>query len=196
MKFNNGRWVGRLLARTLLHALGGGVFAALVGALCIALAGALTGAVIDIGGTPYRWGESLIPIGFCFGLALGGAGGGIVGVILHALQGLFSAPDLRLLPTRAFLCRVSLGQIGATIGACASFFGFEILFSLTQSLPFPACVDRHLVWIMFGAPALMMCGAIAGALWRGESASDARHGEAKESAKPRRAALSLPKERV
>ncbi len=167
---NNGRWIGRILARTLLHALGGGVLAALVGALCTALAGALTGAIVDIGGTPHRWDQGLIPIGTYFGVVLGGAGGAIVGVVIYAFQGLLRAPDRRLLPTKAALRQVSLGQIGATIGVCAAFFCFEMLFSLSQNQSFSRCVDRHLFWIMFGAPALMMCGAVGGALWisRGE----------------------------
>ena len=165
MSQNNRRGIGRLMARAALHTLCGGILAALLGAACIAIAGALTGAFLDIGGTPADWQQGLIPFGCFLGLYLGAWSGGLTGALIYALNAFLGAPGPRLLPRRPLVQAVSLGQIAATIGVCTSFFGAELLFSLLTHQAFSDLIDRHLMWIVCGAPALMVCGAIAGALW-------------------------------
>lgn len=165
MKTIERNWIGILTARVLCYALCGGLGAALTGAICIALAGAATGAIIDIQGTPPHWNQGFVPAGFFVGATLGGIGGGVTGVVVFALLGFLRVPDRRFLPRRATFIAIWSGQIGGTLGVCLSFFLLLAMASTLAGKSFPALVDTHLMWILFGAPALMVCGEIAGAIW-------------------------------
>ena len=163
MNEKDSRWVALLIGRVISYALLGGLGAALVGAICIGAAGASIGAIDSSPGT--FSGRELVWIGFVFGVSLGGSGGGIAGVLIFAIQGFRSASRRSFLPPRSLLRSIALGQIVATLGVCSSFFALELVLSQINNQPFYQAVGQHLIWIMFGAPAVMVCGAIAGAIW-------------------------------
>lgn len=159
------KWIGILAARVASHALAGGLGAAGVGAICIALAGALTGAVIDVQGMPSHWDAGMVPAGFFVGAVLGGIGGGVAGMIAFALLGFLRVPDRHFLPRRATFLAIWSGQICGTLGICFTFFLFAAMAAPVAGKSFSASVDTYLMWIMFGAPAAMIIGEIAGAVW-------------------------------
>ncbi|PQV63005.1 hypothetical protein B1R32_11747 [Abditibacterium utsteinense] len=161
----SGNWMGILAARVVCYTLCGGLSAALVGAFCIAIAGALTGAILDIQGTPANWEQGFIPAGFFVGATLGGIGGGVAGALIFALLGFLNLPERHFLPHRSTFISIWSGQICGTLGVCFSFFVIAAMAAAFLGKSFPALVDAHLIWILFGAPTLMVCGEIAGAIW-------------------------------
>lgn len=147
-----------MLARVAVHVLVGGMAAALGGAFCIAVAGALTGWILG--------GVDGMGIGFVVGLGFGSGGGGLAGALIHAINGFCSAPGRSLVPRRRFLVSIGIGQILGTLGICSGFFGVAGLVARLwpRGGTFTNLVGGHIVWIMYGAPVIMICGEIAGAL--------------------------------
>ena len=158
----NNRWMARVAARVLANALAGGVLFALLGALCIGSGGWLTGAIIDFSGVTGE-GPVYARQGAQMGVYLGVVSG-VVGVLVFGIAALKAAPGELFAPLRALGGRVALGQVLGTLGAATFFFLFEAVQSHLQSQPFGFKVFGGAILIMFGAPVLMICGAIAGAL--------------------------------
>lgn len=163
------RWITKLAARVILNGLAGGALFAVVGAFCIGLAGGIVGTVLDYfsvaGG-----GNAFIGAYIGFGL---GALSGVCGVIIFGIAA-FKIPSHRgLAPLRFLAARVIVGQVVGTIGAVTFFLFVETAKTRALGQPLSQGISEDLLWILFGAPILMICGAIAGALSQRETRQSA-----------------------
>lgn len=158
-----GLWKWFLLRRVVSHAVSGALASALVGALCVGAAGALCGWIMDLSSRPATWDDGFKLVGFLLGATLGSYGG-IVGALFCGWAGFAAPPNRALLPPRALLNRIALGQIAGTLLAGATFFLWALAQSQNSGQSFGHIVEAELLLIICAAPALMICGAIAGAL--------------------------------
>ena len=153
-----------LAIRVLANALIGGIAVAFVGAFCVGLAGGFVGTALDYGGFLGAQGETGFGFLGAFAGAEMGALSGIIGAVLFALATVRATPGQILAPLKALIGRVTLGQIFGTSGAFTSFMAFELVKTLINHQGLASNIFDDLVWILYGAPILMICGAIAGAL--------------------------------
>ena len=90
--------------------------------------------------------------------------GGLVGATIFGVAAFKAPPGRFYAPIESLVGRVMLGQIAGTLGAI-SFFGALVAFKmLTQGQSLLDSTDSDLNILFLGTPALMICGAIAGAL--------------------------------
>ena len=136
----------------------------LVGALSLGALGALTGYLLDFKGPTYRIPEGLTALGAQIGADLGAIYGGVAGTMIFAVSGLFGPPRRRWQPPRALLAAVLAGQILTILAVSSAFFGFENWRAWSSGDALRFCISEHLSIITFAAPAVMVCGQIAGAL--------------------------------
>lgn len=159
-------WVAKFAGRVLVSALIGGFFTAIVGALCGATAGALFGWILDIRSTPPSWdGEFLLPGAWL--VAYLGSFSGFVGLFAGAVAAFDGKPASSIVP-RALLRNLALGQLFGTGGAVSSYLLFAVAVAVAQFSgdPFVGIVEDNLELVIWGAPILMICGAVAGAIFR------------------------------
>ena len=175
-------WAWFLAKRVAVHVIAGALATALVGALCVGAAGAVTGWILDLRSTPATWDDGFTLVGALLGLTWG-AYSGVVGAIICGWAGLTAPPSRSLWPARALLRHPILGQVAGTGLASATFFAWELVQAQLTGPAFGRGVERDVGWILFGAPALMLCGAIAGALIRPAKNSPSRHRSSSEGAR-------------
>ena len=159
---NDARWMKVLAVRVVVNAVMGGLWFALIGALCIGLTLGLIGTVADYSGAFGANAES----GFT-GAIIGakiGASSGIAGIVLFAIAAIRAMPGQLLEPFDVLFGRVICGQALGTIGALTSFVAFELAKTSINHRGFTLNSFDDSKWIIYGAPTLMICGAIAGAL--------------------------------
>ena len=161
-------WVAKFAGRVLAGAFLGGLFVAIVGALSVATAGALFGWMLDLRSTPPGGESGFLWPGAWLGAYLGSFGG-FVGLFAGAVAALGGKPDTSVLPPRDLLRNIALGQLAGTLGAVSSYLIFALAVAQFNGEPFVGTVEDHLELIIYGAPILMICGAIAGALWKREA---------------------------
>ena len=158
-----GHWMGLWLRRFAGHLVLGALATALVGALCVGTLGALCGWVMDLSSRPATWDDGFRFAGFGLGITLG-AFGGIVGALFCGWAGLVAPPNRALLPPRALLGRIALGQVAGTLLAGATFVLWVLVQSQNTGQSFGRVLEDEVFLLLWAAPALMICGAIAGAL--------------------------------
>ena len=160
------RWAAKWVARVGWNALAGGALVGIVGAFCIGAAGALVGAVYarHMGATFLDGAR----VGGYVGVILG-AMCGVIGVLIFGVAAFRSAPGRLFAPFLQLRGRVALGQFLGTVDALSFFFAVEWAKSQLQNQSFGQGIAEDLKWIQWGAPALMVCGAIAGALSKRDS---------------------------
>ncbi len=156
----NEHWAAKIAGRVMANAIVGSVIVALIGALCVGAAGALMGWLLDIRSTPPSWDSGFLFPGAWLGAYLGSYSG-LVGAVAAGV----AAFDFKV-PLRALLSRIALGQLLGTLGAVSSYLLLALAIAWTQSQPFTGTVEDNLELIIWGAPAAMIGGAIAGALWK------------------------------
>ena len=161
-------WLARAALRIGAHLVLGAASAAIVGALCIGAAGALIGGIMDIRSTPPSWSNGFGFVGAWLGLYLG-AFGGLVGALSASVVAFDSKSRTSFAPLRAMLARVALGQLLGTVGALSCYFVWVLFLMQTRLQPFVGTVEDNVEFILWGAPLTMICGAIAGALWKREA---------------------------
>lgn len=161
---SNNNWLGRAVLRAGVNLIVGGIITAIVGALCVGTAGGFLGYLLDLRGTPATWDGGFIVLGFIIGAAWG-AWSGIVGAIIFGVAASKAKPG-RFFAPLALIKRVALGQLLGTLGALSSYLVFALAVAQFNGDPFIGTVEDHLELAMFGAPITMVCGAIAGALWK------------------------------
>lgn len=159
------RWQWFLLRRIVSHFVLGALCAAIVGALCIGTAGGLCGWILDLRSQPASWDDGFTVVGALLGATLGSYSG-VVGAFFGLWSGIAAPPSRSVLPPRALLQSLALGQIAGTLVACSTFFLWEVFQAQNTGLSFGRTVEQDIVLILWGAPALMICGAIVGALFR------------------------------
>lgn len=147
-------WLGRVLA----NALAGGLAFAFAGAFCGAMTGFLLGlsshgSFGDAFGTAY------------FG-ALVGVACGSIGFFIHLLPALFAPPDEFWKPFFDLTPRVAWGQFWGTLIAVTAFFAFERVDSIIHGVSFAKTFQEDGIYIVLFAPILMICGAIADAIFK------------------------------
>ena len=155
------RWM-IFVSRVLVNAFVGGVATAIVGALCGGAVGSLVTFVVSLltgeFGVGMIYGKLTI-----FGATLGLVSG-IVGPFIFAVAAWRVVPSRFLMPFHKLKWRVFTGQALATLLACASFAVFGILKSNLQNMAFADQIKNEGHFLLVGAPFLMICGAIFGAL--------------------------------
>ena len=97
-----------------------------------------------------------------------GAWGGIVGIVAFAMAAWGAAPDRLPLSLRALMARMAMGQLFGTVGAVSSYLLFVYAIAQLRAQPFLGTVEDNLDLIIWGAPTSMLCGAIAGAVFKRE----------------------------
>ena len=161
---SDARWMAKLACRILVNALIGGTTFAFVGAFCIGATGGLIGTILDYAGMLGAREEG----GFGFLGAFVGAKlgflSGTIGVIILIITTIHAMPGRLLKPFNIIIGRLILGQILGTMGAFTSFMVFELAKTLVMGRGLAQNINDDLTWILLGAPASMICGAIAGAL--------------------------------
>ena len=158
-------WIFRVLGRVLTNAIVGGVVAAIAGALCVATAGAFFGWIMDLRSTPPSWDSGFLFPGAWVGARLG-VWSGFIGAIVGGVAALGDNSTRPLEKLRALLNRVALGQLLATLGAVSSYLLLALVIAQIKGDPFTGTVEDNLELAIYGVPVSMVCGAIAGALWK------------------------------
>ena len=154
---NNARIVAIWLGRALANALAGGLAFAIVGAFC----GALTGFVTEVAAKDLEYAFAVAAYG-----AMVGAICGVVGVFIHFIVAATARPEK---PWRGFVrltARIAIGQLLGTLGIITAFLAFNLISSQINNESFSRAVNENWVFIMYSAPALMIIGAIAGAVFK------------------------------
>ena len=98
-----------------------------------------------------------------------GIGGGFwlgffIGLALFSIAAARTAPGRTFEPLRALFGRVALGMLAGALGFCSLFLAVEWARAWAQSQPLHMVAVFDSTWLFLGTPALMICGAIAGAL--------------------------------
>ena len=159
-------WKAEILKRVVLNSFAGAFLATLVGALC----GLATTQIIgwlDSGATAALKMSPDLNLGaLIMNSMVAGYGwiGGLVGAIIFMVATVRAKPAQILAPFQSLIGRVMLGQIVGTIGFCSLFLSVEAARAFLSKQSFYTLAMDNLLWLMIGAPALMICGAIAGAL--------------------------------
>lgn len=152
------RLFASVLGWALANAIVGGVAFAVVGAFC----GALTGFSLDIASNGALNGAfDLAAYGAIVGVACG-----ILSVPVHGFYALFAPPDEFLQPCFDLIPRLAFGQLWGTIIALTGFFALELVSSQTHTISFALKVREDGLLIILFAPALMILGAIAAAIFK------------------------------
>ena len=146
------------------NAIVGGVVIAITGALCVATSGALFGWMMDIRSTPAIWDGGFMGSGLFLGLYLG-AWSGFVGLIVGGVAASKARPGALLAPL-SILKSVALGQLLGTLAALSSYLIFALAIAQIKGNSFTGTVEDNLELAIYGVPITMVCGAIAGALWK------------------------------
>lgn len=162
---SSNRWMWVVLGRVASYAILGAVATALVGALLIAASGALVGAILDASGSSPGVGVLMAFWGAAVGAVYGAKAGGVAGGILFGIVGFRSSARRSFLPPKSLLFPVIIGMSAATLGIMTSFFAGCAGFALARGGAFASFVTEGLIFIVFAAPAVMVCGEIAGAIW-------------------------------
>ena len=68
----------------------------------------------------------------------------------------------------AVIKRVALGQLLGTVGAISSYLVLAWAIARFNGAPFLGTVEDNLDLAILAAPITMICGAIAGALWKSD----------------------------
>ena len=157
------RWQFVLVGRVLANALFGGVLAATVGTIGLGASGAsqdwLGNSVFPFpANSPGRY--DLFNVSVLFGISVGL----ILGALIFGIAAGKSAPGRLFAPLKELAWRVSLGQLVGIAGAASSFYAFEAVKATLNNESFAYSASLDMAGLLFGAPVLMICGAIAGAL--------------------------------
>ena len=167
------QWLGPLASRVVSHGILGGLLTAIVGAVCVGAAGAAIGAILDVASAPAQWDGGFMMPGAFVGMSLG-AWSGILGAIIYGIGAAKAGPGRCIREFTALCARVSLGQFVGTLSALTCYLAFAFVVSQIKTQPFIGTVEDNAELIVWGAPALMMCGALAGALLFGRAPKTAR----------------------
>ncbi len=141
----------------------GGFFTAITGALCVATAGALFGWMLDIRSTPPSWDGGFLFPGAWLGATLGSYSG-FVGLFAGGVAALGGGPKGSIVPSRALLRNIALGQILGTVSAVSSYLLFALCVAQFNGNSFIGTVEDNLELAIYGVPVSMVCGAIMGAI--------------------------------
>ncbi len=166
----NNRWAGKLAGRVLCNALAGGVLVAIVGAFCLGIAGASAFAVLDF----LVYGKVMGGMQHGFRLSsFGSAIGFVLGLLIFGIAAVKTPPGRLFAPLQRFVGRVALGQLLGTLGALSFFAVLVVAKAQLQNQSLAKTVSADLIFIAFGVPITMICGAIAGALSKREKRQSA-----------------------
>ena len=161
-------WIAKFAGRVLASAFVGGLVAAIVGALCVGTAGVLFGWMLDIRSTPPSWDSGFLFPGAWLGAYLGSYSG-VIGALAGGVAASGGKPTTSVVPPRALLRNIALGQVFGTMGAVSSYLIFALALAQLNAQSFVGTVEDQLDLILWGAPVMTICGAIMGALWKSQA---------------------------
>ena len=160
-------WQSVLVGRIACNAMVGGLLAGMTATISGGVAGAIwdwanAGANVALKIRPMP-GISP-PSGVMTGLLNGLVVGTLISALVFAVITARAQPGRLFEPTRAFLARVAIGLNAGALGFCSLFLLIEWARTALsgQSFYVQAIIDSG--WLFWGTAALMVCGAIAGAL--------------------------------
>lgn len=157
-------WAPKFAFRFGANVIVGALLTSIIGALCVGAAGALFGWMLDLRSTPPSWDSGFLFPAVWLGAYLGSYSGIVGASAAVAASG--AKPDSSIMPPRALLRNIALGQLFGTACAVSSYLLFAFCVAQFNGEPFVATVEDHLDLIIWGAPTLAICGSIAGALWK------------------------------
>lgn len=125
-------------------------------------------AILGISSTPPYWGSGFLFPGAWLGATLGSYSG-FVGALAGAVAAFDGKPESSIMPPRALLRNIVLGQLFGTLSAVSSYLLFALAIAHLNGDPFVGTVEDNLELAIYGVPVLMICGAIVGALCKRDS---------------------------
>ena len=146
--------------RVLLNALIGGLAFAIIGAVCGGAVGATLGFIHD---KILGYGHSYLRL-YAQGGVMVGVLSGVFGAMICGTFAFYEKPERATNLLIALIGRVAVGQVLGVLGATTAFFAYELVRRqfVDERLIFLITGDEQ--FLLLGAPALMICGAIAAAL--------------------------------
>ena len=150
-------WFVVFLGRIVANTLAGALAFAVVGAFCGG------GAVFIIS----LFESNALGEGAFAGIPIGAGVGfmcGIAGIFIHLFPAIYAEPGESWKPFLDLTARVAFGQFWGTLGACTAYFVFELIYSPMRGNGFSAGVSEDLLFFAFGAPLIMIFGAITAAV--------------------------------
>lgn len=171
-------WAAKVAGRVAANAFLGGLLVGVVGALCLGTAAYGLGTLMDylylsLPGAKISRMTSMARLLPPTGIGAGFFGGGFVGASIFVLAASKAPPGRFFAPLSALIGRVALGQIAGTLGALTFFAAVEAFKIQLQNQSLLRVMNGDAKFIALGAPALMICGAIAGALSKRETTQSA-----------------------
>lgn len=159
-------WKAALLKSVVLNSFAGALLAAIVGAFC-GLAVTQIIVWLDEGASVALKMPTDLNLGLIIRSSMIGGFAllaGLLSALIFIVVTVRAQPGQTFAPLQSLVGRVLLGQIVGTIGFCSLFLSVEFARSIGANPPFYTLAMDDLLWLLFGAPVLMLCGAIAGAL--------------------------------
>jgi len=171
---SSNQWLWFIARRCVIYLLIGGLVGALWGAICIGSAGGIVGTVVGLSnknfqGLPMnvfgtKFTTNIAVFGTIIGLYFGAMTGGVIGLLSWAVVGIIAPPSPNLLPPKQ-LIRSMLGAMGmATAFGLMCYFVWPAVIGPFR-YGFIEALQDGIFLAMFGIPALMGIGQIAG-VWR------------------------------
>ncbi len=166
---SDARWMRILAFRVLINTIIGSMLTTATGAVLLGNAGASVYAFR----TQPIWTVSSRECGSYFCYLETGNYGAITGAICGLILGLFIFPTVTINEAQmrngisAFINLCARVVLGQCFGVCCFVLSYFVIIygtAQTQNQSFDDLTLGHHQWIIYGAPALMICGAIAGAL--------------------------------
>ena len=157
----------------LANALVGGLIFALVAAVCLGIGGGVAGWFMG----------QFTDVKLLYiraGIRIGGATGifsGFFGAVIFAIITFVSGPGRCFEPLQKSVPRVATGQVSGILVAGIIFSALDLVKARQAEIRFGDEIYSHAFNILLSAFILMICGAIVGALWKGNTnimKSDAR----------------------
>ena len=160
------RWKAALVRRVVLNSFAGGLLTAIVGALCGLGATAMVSWLDNGANAALKMPSDLNLGSIMMSSLIGGYSwiGGLNGALIFIVATVRAKPSQTFAPLQSLIGRVMLGQIVGTIGFCSLFLSVEAARAAIARQSFFPLAMEDMLWLIFGVPILMICGAIAGAL--------------------------------
>ena len=152
-------WTMLLLGRVLANALLGGLLCAIFGAFGCAIVGQLAEIIFSFELSKNADGIHALSFGF-----IGFVAGLTFGTLIFATHAFRAPPGHLFEPFCGIVAGVLCGQFVGALAFSSSFYLIEFARALLTKRFIASLLLEDLIFAYVGAPALMICGAIAGAL--------------------------------
>ena len=155
-------WLWFIMRRWCVYCLAGAFVGAMCGAACISLAGCIVGIVAGLTGGMYTVTVALF--GGLYGLVLGAATGGFVGLLGWGIVGVTYPASSMFSTDSKLISSTIVWMRNATIFAVICYFSWCLCIGFFRQ-GFLVAVNENVLVALFGVPAIMGIGQIWG-IWR------------------------------